>query len=451
MKINVFVSTVVMCGLTILGCGGGQEMDRDRSTVGEEEQVREALHQLTSGGGDPTRELAGLAVAVLRDGKVSFEAAFGRAFIGRQSTADRSLDTDCLMRVASISKTLSAVVVMQLVEEGTLELDRDVSDYLGWELRNPNYPDRAITLRHLLAHSSSIRDAGESYIIRYPRALQEAFDPSGPDFDTRFQVAEEGRDRGPGTFYEYCNLNFGVVGTVLEKVTGVRFDSLLDQRFFRLLGLSGGFNVAALSQPDRDRLATLYRKRDHEEIWRPGGDWVAQVDDLTDGIPTALPEEANYVPGTNGAQFSPQGGARLSLKGLETLAMLFLGDGSVGDVRVLDPASMRELQEPSWRYDPDQENVENYRGRPNARAVGLRIITGQTEADRLFEGDDRVWIGHFGEAYGLLAGVWAHPESGDAVVYAITGTAFDPDAADDGTTMLTPIEARVLKQLQKLL
>lgn len=451
MKISAIVSTVLMCGLIILGCGGDQTLDRERSAMEEEEQVRTALHQLTSGGGDSTRALAGLAVAVLRDGTLSFEAVFGRAFIAPVSGNDRPMNTDSLMRIASISKTLSAVVVMQLVEEGTLELDRDVSEYLGWELRNPNYPDRAITLRHLLAHVSSIRDAGESYIIRYPRALQEAFDPTGPDFDGRFQIAEDGRDRGPGTFYEYCNLNFGVVGTVLEKVTGVRFDELLDQRFFEPLGIPGGFNVASLPQTDQHQLATLYRKRDREEIWHPEGVWVAQVDDLSDGIPTALPENANYVPGTNGAQFSPQGGARMSLKGLETLAMLFLGDGSVGDVRMLAPASMAELQGPSWRYDPDQRNVENYQGRPNARAVGLRIITSETEADRLFAGDDRTWVGHFGEAYGLLAGVWAHPESGDAVVYAITGTAFDPSSEDDGTSTLAPIEAKVLEQLQKLL
>jgi len=167
-----------------------------------EEEVRSELADLTDGGGDPTRALSGLAVAVLRNGELTFEATFGRASIDPTGENNRDLTPDNLMRVASISKTLSAVVVMQLVEEGSLELDRDVSEYLGWELRNPHYPDRAITLRHLLAHVSSIRDAGESYIVRYPRALQEAFDPAGADYGERFQVAEEGRDRGPGTFYE---------------------------------------------------------------------------------------------------------------------------------------------------------------------------------------------------------------------------------------------------------
>jgi CubicO group peptidase (beta-lactamase class C family) len=439
-----------MLVLSTTACGGSKTTDSE-SSMRIENEVRSELAKLTDGGGDPTRALSGLAVAVLRDGEVTFEATFGRAFIDPAGENDRDLTPENLMRIASISKTLSAIVVMQLVEEGTLELDRDVSQYLGWELRNPHYPDRAITLRHLLAHVSSIRDAGESYIIRYPRALREAFDPAGADYSERFQSAEGGRDRGPGSFYEYCNLNYGVVGTVLERVTGVRFDVLMHERFFAPLGLAGGFNVAELSPSDQPILATLYRKRDRDEVWNPEGDWVSQVDDLSEGIPTALPEGADYVPGTNGAQFSPQGGARLSLKGLETLAAIFLGDGGAGEVRLLAPESMAELRSPVWRYDPEKENIESYDGTINAWATGLRIITSETEGDRLFAGDERRWIGHFGEAYGLLAGVWVHPESGDGVIYALTGSAFDPEAESDGTSTLYPIEARILQQLARLL
>ena len=440
---------VLTSALSIIACGGGET--EDPSSMGIEDEVRKELAELTKGGGDPAQELAGLAVAVLQNGEVTFEATFGRASIDPTGENERDLMPDNLMRVASISKTLSAVVVMQLVEEGVLELDRDVSEYLGWELRNPNYPDRAITLRQLLAHASSIRDAGESYIVRYPRALQEAFDPAGPDYGERFQIAEEGRDRGPGIFYEYCNLNYGVVGTVLEKVTGVRFDELMRQRFFEPLGLLGGFNVAALSDADQRRLATLYRRGENEKIWHPEGPWVAQVDDLSEGIPTALPADADYVPGTNGAQFSPQGGARMSLKGLETLATLILGDGKAGDIQMLTPESMAELRRPVWSYDPEKENLEDYDGTIHARATGLWMISSRTAGDRLFAADDRVWFGHFGEAYGLLAGVWVHPESGNGVIYALTGTAFDPKAESDGTSTMYPIEARILEQLARLL
>jgi CubicO group peptidase (beta-lactamase class C family) len=419
--------------------------------MGIEDQVRSELIKLVEGEGDPALELSGLIVAVLRGGEVRFEAAIGRAYIDPEGQHDRQLTPESLMRVASISKTLSAIVVLQLAEEGKLELDRDVSEYLGWELRNPHYPDRAITLRHLLSHVSSIRDAGESYIVRYPRALREVFDPQDPDFGQRFQIAEEGRDRGPGVFFEYCNLNYGVVGTVLELVTGVRFDHLMKERIFQPLGLPGGFNVGGLSEAEQQSLATLYRKRDREGIWNSEGPWFAQVDDLREGIPTALPEDADYVPGTNGAQFSPQGGARMSLRGLETLAKLFAGDGTVGEVRLLTPDSMAELRREVWRYDPTMENFEDYEGKVNAWATGVRMITSETRGDRLFTGDDRVWYGHFGEAYGLLAGVWAHPETGDGMIFALTGSAFNPGDESDDTSTLFAIEASILEQLSKLL
>jgi CubicO group peptidase (beta-lactamase class C family) len=415
------------------------------------DQVRSHLAGLTTGDGDPERSLAGLAVALMDDRQVIFEGAFGHARIDPNGVESRPLAPDSLIRVASISKTICTIAVMQSVDDGTLELDRDVSDYLGWTLRNPHYPDRPITLRQLLSHTSSIRDAGESYIIRYPRKLWEAFDTKAPEYPDRFQPADGKLDRGPGVFYEYSNLNYGVVGTILELVSGKRFDILMQERFYAPLNLEGGFNVATFTPDEQEKLATLYRKRDPDGIWRPNGPWVSQVDDLSDGVPTALSENTDYVPGTNGAQFSPQGGARLSLEGLEKLASLLMGDGAVGDLHILSGERMEEMRQTVWRYDPALRNMENYTGRLNERATGLRIMTGATPGDRLFREDQGRWYGHFGEAYGLLAGVWVQPESGRAIIYAITGTAFDPHAGEDGSSALAPIEAMVLEQLGRLI
>ena len=63
------------------------------------------------------------------------------------------------VRVASISKLVTAIGVMRLVEAGTLELDADVSPLLGWTLRHPRHPDVPVTLRLLLSHRSSLADA----------------------------------------------------------------------------------------------------------------------------------------------------------------------------------------------------------------------------------------------------------------------------------------------------
>ncbi|HSO22406.1 MAG TPA: serine hydrolase domain-containing protein, partial [Chondromyces sp.] len=112
--------------VAMTACGGGGTVE-DESMTRVEDDVRQQLAGLANGGGDPTRALAGLAVAVLRGGETTFEATFGRARIDPSGEGDRELTPDSLMRIASISKTLSAIVVMQLVEEGALDLDRDVS------------------------------------------------------------------------------------------------------------------------------------------------------------------------------------------------------------------------------------------------------------------------------------------------------------------------------------
>ena len=70
-----------------------------------------------------------------------------------------------------MTKLTVALGVMRLVEAGRLDLDRDVSDYLGWTLRNPAFPDRPITLRLLLSHTSSVRDEGDNYVVPLGRTL----------------------------------------------------------------------------------------------------------------------------------------------------------------------------------------------------------------------------------------------------------------------------------------
>src|SRR3954469_4910623 len=107
-------------------------------------------------------------------------ATFDRAEItsqGASGLADRArgrrLTIDDPVRIASISKLVVALGVMRLVEQGRLDLDRDVSDYLGSRLRNPAFPDRPITLRLLLSHRSSLRD-GVDYAIPLGKTLREA-------------------------------------------------------------------------------------------------------------------------------------------------------------------------------------------------------------------------------------------------------------------------------------
>ena len=126
---------------------------------------------------DPAFTLSGLSVLAVRDGKIAYEFQHGRRRIDDANPAnDLPVDGRTLFRVASISKLVVALGVLRLVEERKLDLDRDVSDPLGWRLRNPHFPDAPVTLRHLLTHTSSLRDSG-GYFWDSRHRLRDAVTP----------------------------------------------------------------------------------------------------------------------------------------------------------------------------------------------------------------------------------------------------------------------------------
>jgi CubicO group peptidase (beta-lactamase class C family) len=162
---------------------------------------------------DPERPIASLSVAAIRNGRVVYQRQFGVRHIGKADFANAST----LYRVASITKLVTALGVMRLVEEGKLDLDEDISKYLGTSVRNPHFPAVPITLRMLLSHTSSLRDDA-GYV-------------SVPGQDLRAFLLGGGKmwsaKAPPGAYFTYCNLASGVVGTIMEKATGERFDRLM--------------------------------------------------------------------------------------------------------------------------------------------------------------------------------------------------------------------------------
>ncbi len=298
---------------------------------------------------------------------------------------------------------------MRLVEAGTLALDRDVSGYLGYRLRNPHFPDDPITLRMLLSHTASLRDDG-GYFWGEDVALRDVLLPGG---SLHGQGAMWARNAGPGAYFTYANLSWGVVGEVMESATGERFDRLMERLVLAPLGIPGGFNPADFPRAELDNVATLYRKAqsvDGREVWNPDGPWVAQVDDYAGTAPVAR-ASPDYRPGRNGTLFSPQGGLRTSAAGLARIARLFLEDGRVDGKPFLEPASIAAMLALQWRHDPaagngDSRTEEGHRDFFNAWGLGVQHFldrSGPGRGDRLVAGGGFTGSGHRGDAYGLTA------------------------------------------------
>ncbi|WP_423140971.1 serine hydrolase domain-containing protein [Parablastomonas sp. CN1-191] len=320
----------------------------------------------------------------------------------------RAVTADDPVRVASISKLVTTLGVMRLVDGGTLDLDRDVSDYLGYPVRNPAFPDTPITLAMLLSHRSSLLDGPDLYIIPLGHTIRETLaDPRVWD-----------PAHAPGSdWFHYTNLNFPVVASVMERVTNERFDRLMARLVLRPLGLGACFNWGeGCSAAQAARAVVLYR--DSGEVAK---------DDLKGALP-ACPvvvdegqpcDLARYVPGWNGALFGPQGGLRISMRDLARVGQLLARHGK----GFLSPAAMERMVAPAWTLSADNGLGEDGTHSGFFCAYGLAVhhIGGGGPAchDDLF-GDGVQRLGHAGDAYGLRAGLWVDPATGRGLAFFTT-------------------------------
>ncbi len=301
------------------------------------------------------------------------------------------ITTDTKFRIASISKTITAMAVMQLVEKGLMDLDTDVSTILGYSVRNPMYAANPITIRMLLSHTSSIID-GPTYgnflqatLTNNPMPnLSEMLSVGGAYYTTAQFI-----NKMPGTYFHYANINYVILGTIVEKISNQRFDVYVKQHICDPLGIDASFNVNDLT--DINQVAVLYRKIN--------GNWIPQADNYL-GIQPVHDNIAGYVPGTNGARFSPQGGFRCSAKDLATIFLVLMNGGSFDNKTLLSQASCDTMIANQWTYNGTNGN--NYYGLFRSWGLGIHRVTSTPGNDVVLPGSS-LMFGHAGEAYGLLS------------------------------------------------
>ncbi|MBL8518743.1 MAG: beta-lactamase family protein [Betaproteobacteria bacterium] len=409
-----------------------------------------------------THALASLSTLAIRDGKVVYEGQFGARWID-QADAGKSkpANRDTMYRVASISKLVTSLGVMKLVEDGKLELDRDVSDYLGWKLRNPHFPDDKITLRMLMNHTSSMRDDG-GYFWAAPANIRDALAPGGKLYGKGGAWSARAK---PGAYFQYANLPWGVIGTAMERATGERFDKLMRRLILDPMRLKGGYHPFDLPPADIDNLATLYRKRSEisgKEVWNASGPWVPQVDDPT--VPQKPRAGDDYVIGSNGTLFGPQGNARLSAASLGKLMLMLMNGGEHEGRKILAQASVDTMLAESWRYRCDgcdgkpngDPNGESGFGKHlqffNAWGLGNQHfldITGPSKGDRLVKDGGFTAVGHLGDAWGLTGGFVFNRDRKIGLIFLIGGPSFNPDTNPGAYSAFYRHEEQILDSLHR--
>lgn len=318
----------------------------------------------------------------------------------------RAVNADDPARIASISKLVTAIAVMRLVEQGKLDLDADVATYLGWPLRNPAFPDRPITLRLLLSHRSSLTDRID-YVLPLDADMRAILEnPKAWD-----------ADHAPGSYFRYTNFNFPVVAAVMEKATGERFDRLMQRLVLAPMKLDACFNWAICSPERRARAVVQYRDAVAVKDADPGGCPVTPASDGGCDL-------GQWRAGANGAMFAPQGGLRISARDLARVGRMLLNRGRIDGVRILSAHSVALLETPLWTFNGltgAAANGETDGGFTCSYGLAVTFTASGAAgcADDPF-GDGRRRIGHAGDAYGLKSGLWIDPARGTGVAYFAT-------------------------------
>ena len=257
----------------------------------------------------------GASVAVVKNGKIIYTHSFGLKDLDKKTElTDRDI-----FRIASISKSFSATSIMQLVEAGKLSLDDDFGDLVGFKIRNPKYPDQKITLKMALSHTSSLNDS-QGYLN---------LDLINPDKNPNW--AKCYNDYAPGSKFDYCNLNFNIIGAIIEKKSGERFDNYVKNHVLKPLGLYGGYCVDSL---DSTRFVKLY-------------EYNSKTSEFTNATAAYAPrrtEIKNYVMGYSTPIFSPTGGMKISATDLAKYMMMHMNYGQSNGVRLISKKHSKLMQ-----------------------------------------------------------------------------------------------------------
>lgn len=254
------------------------------------------------------QDIAGAVVVVVKDGKVLFGKGYGYADVKAKKPVSVE---DTLFRPGSVSKLFTATAVMQLVEQGKLDLDRDVNDYLDFKI--PATYLKPITLRHILTHTPGFEEA-----------IKNLFIGSAGDLTSLRQYLIDhipARIWPPGTVPAYSNYGIAVSGYIVERVSGEKFEDYVANHIYKPLGMTH----ATFAQPLPPALAPLMSS----------GYKLGSQDAKAYEVVQAVPAGSMAVSGGDIAKFM----------------IAHLQDGRYGDTQILNPETAKIMH--SRQYAPD--------------------------------------------------------------------------------------------------
>ncbi|MCL2812096.1 MAG: beta-lactamase family protein [Clostridia bacterium] len=179
-------------------------------------------------------QTVGGAVLVARHGELVYERYYGFANVKEQ----KPVHHNTYFRAASVTKFISGIGAMRLIEDGLLDLDQDIGLMLGMDIRNPRHRDTPVTLRQLMTHTSGVND-NTGYT--HARGTLRAFLEENP---RRYFSSRE-----PGKTFVYSNFGAGIVGALMEAASGQSVNAYMAEHVFAPMGIDAAYSASLLRSP----------------------------------------------------------------------------------------------------------------------------------------------------------------------------------------------------------
>lgn len=288
------------------------------------------------------------------------------------------VDENTCFRIASITKWVTAIGLMTLYDQGKLDLDRDISNYLGYPVRNPAFPDTPVTTRMLMTHTSSLSADAVNYHPDWERIGKKGYDPI-------FNESIE-----PGTQYVYADYNGGLFGCLIEAISGQSVQNYLNQKVFVPIGLTAAYSPRFLPAGTATR-----------DLLNPDGKIQISVQkDRRRAYNNKADPRAN-----NGYTV---GKLYINAASLTKLAQMMCNGGELNGTRILQADTVRLMES-------EQKGLAESR-------YGLSTV-------RLQQFDRGTWYGHQGRYSGLTSNIYYQRETGITMAMILNG--YEPQLTDN--------------------
>ena len=317
------------------------------------------------------RNIVGGAVVIMKDEKVLYSYDYGY----KKASRREKVTLDTCFHAASVTKMVSAVGLMQLLEDYDISLDTPVKDIVDIPLVNPAFPDADITIRQVLSHTSSF--VQNHYLT--------------PDWS---KIGKHNgyfsTENAPGTAYEYANMNGGLIGAMIEAISGKSVNDYMQRYVFVPLKINAAYHAALL--PDPTDVSDKLQK--NGKTFRTAENEFETFKDYDDSCFPAL-----HTNITSGSLY-------ISVNDLVRIVQLLQNGGELDGVRILTEDSVQLMMMPQHLIEGSSVTGES--------PYGLCITT----VDDLPGG---TWYGHQGMWQGLTSNAYFQPDTGLCIAIIANG------------------------------